>query len=49
MKKNYTNPCAELFSLQTSDIVASSALSKIVDDTTIDVYGSAAEGYERIF
>ena len=49
MKKNYTNPSVELFSLQTSDVIASSALSKIVDDTTIDVYQGAADGYERVF
>ena len=48
MKKNYTNPDVELLSLQTSDVIANSALSKIIDDTTVDVYAGASEGYERV-
>ena len=49
MKKNYTNPNAELFTLQTSDIIANSALNKIVDDIAIDVYAGAGDGYEKVF
>lgn len=49
MKKNYTNPNAELVTLQTSDVIANSALSKIVDDTTIDIYAGVAAGFEKIF
>ena len=49
MKKNYTNPSAELFALCASDVIANSILSRIVDDIVIDVYEGAGEGYEKVF
>lgn len=49
MKKVYTNPNAELVTMCTSDVIASSSLSKIVDDITPDVYSGAANGHERVY
>ena len=49
MKKLYTDPCAELITLHTSDLVTSSSTIIELDDTRRDTFVGAGAGFESVF